>query len=198
MRRRLVGGVSAAMLVTASGACGESEPGPPGQSMRPRSGSSGHPVPDDLRRVGGEAVGFTVSVPRAWAASAPAQSTGAAPAGLALSGPLSPASTATGSLQGSCQAGNVDLKTGTAVVRLPGRLAIRVTNTVVEVAGRRSLRSASTLVNAPAKASAPVAFTDIYSIPAGPGHECVLTFGGPDTGPARVLFQRLAATIRLT
>jgi hypothetical protein len=67
-----------------------------------------------------------------------------------------------------------------------------------DVAGRRSLRSASALVNAPAGASAPVRFTDIYSIPAGPGHECVLAFGGPDTEQARVLFPRLAATIRLT
>ena len=196
VRRGLVGGVSAALLVAASSACGASAPRTPGPSLRPASGE--RPVPEDLRRVGGEAAGFTVSVPRAWAASAPAQSTGAAPARLALSGPLSPASTATGSLQGSCQAGKVDLRAGTAVVRLPGRLAMRVTDTIVEVAGRRSLRSASTLVEAPAKASAPVGFTDIYSIPAGPGHECVLTFGGPDTEQARVLFQRLAATIRLT
>jgi hypothetical protein len=92
----------------------------------------------------------------------------------------------------------VDLKSGTADVRLPGRLTMRVTDTIVEVAGRRSLRSASVLVNPPSQASAPVGFTDIYSIPAAPGHECILTFGGPDTEQARVLFQRLAATIRLT
>jgi hypothetical protein len=164
--------------------------------------SSESPVLNTQKRVGGKAVGFTVSVPNTWASSATRSkdqaSSDADRKQLILSGPLSSASTASGSIQGSCQAGNVDLKAGTAVVRLPGRLAMRVTNTIVEVARRRSLRSVSAVVNAPSRVSVPIAFSDIYSIPASPGHECVITFGGPNTEQARTLFQQLAASIRLT
>jgi hypothetical protein len=130
-------------------------------------------------------------VPRTWTSSGPDATQ------LALSGPLSSTSSLSGSVTGSCQVGKVELKTGTTVVRLPGQLAMRVTDTVIKVAGRRSLRSVSAMVSSPSGVPIPVTYTDTYSVPASRGHECIIAFGGPDTEPARTLFQQLAATIGL-
>jgi hypothetical protein len=200
VHRQFIAGMTIALLVAAFSACGESAPRSHNPSPNPASDKN--PEFGVFQRVGGKAVGFVVSVPRSWASSGTRPKDQASPdAGrtqLMLSGPLSPASTSSGWVQGSCQAGKVDLKAGTAVVPLPGRLTMRTTNTIIEIAARQSLRSVSVVVNAPSGVSAPVTFTDIYSIPAGPGHECVIAFGGPNTEQARALFQQLAATIRLT